>query len=88
MSNVQIEPLNMYGSTLGAAALLSAASVVNAATHELIVGTFGTSFLYTVEFDDEALTLDLVANTSVPNPNSWLNFNVSQRFTYNKPRQI
>ncbi|KAM0811513.1 putative Carboxy-cis,cis-muconate cyclase [Seiridium cardinale] len=53
-------------------ALLSLLTVANAATHELIVGTFGTKFLYTLEFDDESLTLDLVANTSVPIAGSWV----------------
>lgn len=65
----------MHGS-LGAAALLSAITAVHAATHEIIVGTFGTPFLYTVVFDDEALTLELVANTTVPIANSWLDLNV------------
>lgn len=48
----------------------------NAAIHELIVGTFSTLFLYTVEFDDEAMTLSLVANTSVPYAGNWIAFNV------------
>ncbi|KAF3025041.1 hypothetical protein E8E14_014376 [Neopestalotiopsis sp. 37M] len=60
------------GSIVGGAALLSLIAAANAATHELLVGTFGTKSLYTVEFDDEALTLDLVANTSVPAAGSWL----------------
>ncbi|KAH6653218.1 Lactonase, 7-bladed beta-propeller-domain-containing protein [Truncatella angustata] len=53
-------------------ALLGFFTTINAATHELIVGTFGTKALYTLEFDDEALTLELVANTSVPVAGSWL----------------
>lgn len=61
---------------LGSTALLSIISVASAATHEIIVGTFGTKALYTLEFDDEALTLDLVANTTVPVANSWISFNV------------
>ncbi|KAI0149003.1 carboxy-cis,cis-muconate cyclase [Pestalotiopsis sp. NC0098] len=63
----------MYSArSIAGGALLSLVAVANAATHELIVGTFGTKSLYTVEFDDEALTLDLVANTSVPAAGSWL----------------
>lgn len=49
---------------------------VDATIHELIVGTFSTKFLYTVEFDDEALTLSLLANTSVPYAGNWIAFNV------------
>lgn len=59
------------------AVLISLAFGVNATIHELIVGTFSTKFLYTVEFDDEALTLNLVANTSVPYAANWIAFNVS-----------
>lgn len=49
---------------------------VHATVHELIVGTFSTKFLYTVEFDDEALTLNLLANISVPYAGNWIAFNV------------
>lgn len=63
----------MYFSFL---AILSLALKVNAAVHELIVGTFSTKFLYTVEFDDEALTLNLLANISVPYAGNWIAFNV------------
>lgn len=65
----------MY-TTTKSGALLSLVTFAYAATHELIVGTFGTKSLYTVEFDDEALTLDLVANTSVPVAGSWLALSV------------
>lgn len=61
-------------------ALLSLVAVAHAATHELIVGTFNptisTPSLYTLEFDDEALTLNLIANTSVPAAGSWLALSV------------
>ncbi|CAJ2512503.1 Uu.00g055180.m01.CDS01 [Anthostomella pinea] len=53
-------------------ALASLAPLAHAATHDLIVGTFGTKALYTLEFDDEALTLDLVANTSTTISSSWI----------------
>ncbi len=48
----------------------------HAATHELIVGTFKTKLLYTLEFDDVATTLSLVANTTTPAPNSWIALSV------------
>lgn len=66
---------------LGAASLLGAIGIANAATHELIVGTFGTPFLYTIEFNDETLTLQQTANTSVPIASSWLSLNVSCNVT-------
>lgn len=68
----------MHSRLLKQTALLSLAAAANAATHELIVGTFGTKALYTLEFDDEALTLDLVRNTSVPVAGSWVALSVSQ----------
>lgn len=63
----------MYTSFIVVLALILA---VHATVHELIVGTFSTKFLYTVEFDDEALTLNLLANTSVPYAGNWIAFNV------------
>lgn len=59
------------------ALVLCLASGVIASIHELIIGSYSTAFLYTVEFDDEALTLTLVANTSVPYASNWIAFNVS-----------
>lgn len=63
----------MYTSLL---TIFSLAVGANATIHELIVGTFSTKFLYTVEFDDEALTLSLLANMSVPYAGNWIAFNV------------
>lgn len=63
----------MYTSFLAISSLVLGA---NAAIHELIVGTFSTKFLYTVEFDDEALTLSLSANISVPYAGNWIAFDV------------
>lgn len=57
-------------------AFLGLAATAQAATHDLIFGTFGTAFLYTAEFDDEALTLSLKANTTVADPSSWLALSV------------
>lgn len=64
----------MYTSFL--AIFISLVFGINATIHELIVGTFSTKFLYTVEFDDEALTLSLSANMSVPYAGNWIAFNV------------
>lgn len=63
----------MYTSFL---TLLCLALGAHAAIHELIVGTFSTKFLYTVEFDDEALTLSLLAKIPVPYAGNWIAFNV------------
>lgn len=62
---------------IAAASLLGAIGVANAATHELIVGTFGTTSIYTIEFNDETLTLEQTANTSVSIASSWISLNVS-----------
>lgn len=50
---------------------------VRAATHELVVGTFVTKALYTLSFDDQDLSLDLIANISVEAPRSWISLSVS-----------
>lgn len=57
--------------------LIGLVGVTLAATHDLIVGTFSKGRLYTVRFDDEALTLEKVGTTRVPYPNSWLALSVS-----------
>lgn len=53
-----------------------AAIVVVADVHQLIVGTFGTEYLYTLQFDDEALTLDLIGNLSTNAASSWIALSV------------
>lgn len=50
---------------------------VVADVHELIVGTFGTDSLYTLEFDDIALTLSLAGNTTSSGASSWIALSVS-----------
>ena len=52
------------------------AALAHASKHELIVANFLNGFLYTVDFDDETLTLDLAANITVPVPSSWISFSV------------
>lgn len=69
--------LTVMLASLSSFALLSALSVVHADLHQLIVGTFGTENLYTLEFDDAALTLNLVQNLSVPVASSWLGLSVN-----------
>jgi carboxy-cis,cis-muconate cyclase len=61
---------------------LGVAQVVNGDLHQLIVGTFGTENLYTIEFDDVALTLDILQNYSAPAASSWITLSVS------KPRHL
>ncbi|KAI1488767.1 Lactonase, 7-bladed beta-propeller-domain-containing protein [Biscogniauxia mediterranea] len=51
------------------------ASRVEAAKHSLIVGTFSTNFLYTVEYDDDNEALSLVAKSEVPAASSWISLN-------------
>ncbi|KAI1331226.1 carboxy-cis,cis-muconate cyclase [Xylariaceae sp. FL0255] len=43
-----------------------------ASVHTIIVGTFGTEFLYTVQYNDEEGTLSLVGRSSVEAASSWL----------------
>jgi hypothetical protein len=47
-----------------------------ATKHYIFTGTYGTPFIYTVEFNDENSTLKLVANTSVPVASQWLALSV------------
>ncbi|KAI8627337.1 carboxy-cis,cis-muconate cyclase [Xylariaceae sp. FL1651] len=46
-----------------------------AVKHSLIVGTFSTEFLYTLEYDDEQKTLALVAQNAIPAASSWITLN-------------
>ncbi|KAI0481751.1 carboxy-cis,cis-muconate cyclase [Xylaria cf. heliscus] len=48
---------------------------VSATTHNLVVGTFSTEFLYTVEYDDEIERLTLVAQSAVAAASSWITLN-------------
>jgi len=58
-------------------ALLSLLSAVRGEIHQLIVGTFGTENLYTLEFDDSALTLELIGNLTTNAASSWIALSVS-----------
>jgi carboxy-cis,cis-muconate cyclase len=58
-------------------AFLSLLSAVNGELHQLIVGTFGTEHLYTLEFDDSALTLELIGNLTTNAASSWIALSVS-----------
>lgn len=71
-----------------AAILANLAGNTLAATHDLIVGTFSGASLYTVRFDDEALTLERVGTTSVPYPNSWIALSVSTQPRYYIPNGL
>lgn len=63
--------------------LAGLAGLAQAVDHELVVANFLSGLLYTVNFNDETLGLDLIANISVPVPSSWIAFSVS---IYQKPR--
>lgn len=43
-----------------------------ATKHNLFVGGFGNAFVYSLEFDDEALTLNMVKNISSKSGHSWI----------------
>jgi carboxy-cis,cis-muconate cyclase len=57
-------------------AVLSILKAAEATVHHLFVGTFGAASLYTVAFDDEALTLELVKNSTASTGHSWIAFDV------------
>jgi hypothetical protein len=64
----------------GLATILAAAALTgssSATKHGLIIGSFVNGLIYTVEFDNETLALELMGNFTVPAPSSWLGFNVS-----------
>jgi carboxy-cis,cis-muconate cyclase len=63
-------------------AFLSLLSAVNGELHQLIVGTFGTEHLYTLEFDDSALTLELIGNFTTNAASSWIALSVSISNTF------
>lgn len=56
--------------------ILSTLQAAEATVHRLFVGTFGAASLYTVAFDDEALTLELVKNSTASAGHSWISFDV------------
>lgn len=56
--------------------------LVRAATHSLIVSTYTVKSLYTLEFDDEALTLSLAANTSAPTASQWITLSHDKKNLY------
>ncbi|ETS77424.1 hypothetical protein PFICI_11298 [Pestalotiopsis fici W106-1] len=59
--------------------LLSLATPITAATHRAFVGNEGgPDVLYTLEFDDELLTLELLRNNSLPAASGWLALSVFQ----------
>lgn len=58
------------------------APTIQAATHQMIIGTFSTSFLYTVEFDDSANTLTLLKNTTANTASQWLSLSHDKKNLY------
>ncbi|KAI1828256.1 carboxy-cis,cis-muconate cyclase [Xylaria intraflava] len=48
---------------------------VSAAKHKIVVGTFSTEFLYTLEYDDRIRSLALAARSPVSAASSWITLN-------------
>jgi carboxy-cis,cis-muconate cyclase len=57
-------------------AVVGLATAAKGNVHQLIVGTFGTENLYTLEFDDVALTMDLIGNYTASAASSWIALSV------------
>lgn len=69
--------------SLGAALIVAlSAHLSGAAIHEFIVGSISSRFLYTGAFDDENLTLSLVANITTPTINSWIALSPDKKTLY------
>lgn len=64
---------------LPALLVLSLVPSIKALNHQLIVGTFGTPYLYTLDFEDATRTLTLASNTSVNVSSSWISLSVSRQ---------
>ncbi|KAI1261927.1 carboxy-cis,cis-muconate cyclase [Xylariaceae sp. FL1019] len=62
--------------------LASMAMLTVAEKHLMVIGTFSTHALYTVEYDDEARSLALVANNSVHSASSWLTMSYDHKTLY------
>jgi len=67
-----LKPVNAFSLLLSALVV-----VTTAAKHKLVVGTFSTEYLYTLEYDDGTKSLSKVAQSSVKAASSWLALNVS-----------
>lgn len=61
---------------------LSLVAPAFATVHHLFVGTFSNSVLYALEFDDEALTLQLAQNNSAYTSHSWITFDHTKSNVY------
>ncbi|KAF2703691.1 carboxy-cis,cis-muconate cyclase [Pleomassaria siparia CBS 279.74] len=64
------------------ASLFVVANVASATVHHLFVGTYVTSDLYTLAFDDEALTLEIVQNSTASTGHSWIAFDHTKSNVY------
>lgn len=67
---------SMFFSRISLAVATTLVTTSNADIHQLIVGTFRTESLYTLEFDDVAFNLSLVQNLSTNAASSWLTLSV------------
>jgi hypothetical protein len=66
----------MHFSKLLGLACLSLAGTVTADIHHLFAGTFGSAYVYSLDFDDQALTLTLANTIDSHASHSWIAFDV------------
>lgn len=74
---VVLNPVAIMRTSISSFAFLSLLCAVKGELHQLIIGTFGTEKLYTLEFDDSALTLELIGNLNTSAASSWIALSVS-----------
>ncbi|KAK8169837.1 hypothetical protein IWX90DRAFT_485728 [Phyllosticta citrichinensis] len=58
------------------------AALAAGAKHHLFAGTFGGSYLYALEFDDEAASLTLTANITAAGPHPWISLSHDKKALY------
>jgi hypothetical protein len=55
---------------------LASSQLAARVVHESVLGLISSRYLYTVAFDDEALTLDLMGDFPTPTVNLWISLSV------------
>lgn len=62
--------------------LAGGGTAVHAAIHQLFTGTYSNFAIYTLEYDDETQTLNMVQNTTTPTASQWLTLSYDKKNLY------